>query len=249
MVSFKGAVQGPGSGRHNHLTQPESHLLIKGTKHRSLQTKPKSYLHLWLPEEFSLGKVGEGFMVGSPLQVYRALWAKRKFCSLLSQLPAPWNCSGLHKALPVRCIRGYRMPPVPEWRAMLIILNIARRFHRWNWSSGLLPEMKAHNFNNIFFQKLSQAPYFKSLKKKERKKIKTTPTHLHIQTYTNTHTKQAATPVVSVGSLWQNILISWPCAVKISFDLQVVGVGQPSVISGMPERTNGRWSVLIIYSQ
>ena len=64
--------------------------------------------------------------------------------------------------------------------------------------------------------------------------------HIYINQDTNTHTKQAATPVVSVGPLWQNILISWPCAVKISFDLQVVGVGQPSVISGMPERTNGR---------
>lgn len=30
-----------------------------------------------------------------------------------------------------------------------------------------------------------------------------------------------------VGPLWQNVLISWPCAAKISFDLQVVGVGLP----------------------
>lgn len=96
-----------------------------------------------------------------PLFWYRALWAQRKFCSLLSQVPAPLKQFRSAQSPPSKMYPRCTMPPVPEWRAMLIILNITRRFHRWNWSSGLLPEMKAHNFNNILFQKLSRASYFK----------------------------------------------------------------------------------------
>lgn len=64
MSSFKGVGQGAGSedlegqafSPDIHFTPSESHLLIKGTKHWSLPTKPMCYLHLWLPEENSLGR-------------------------------------------------------------------------------------------------------------------------------------------------------------------------------------------------